>query len=308
MKKLKISRIYTPGLILRYSSYFIIPAVITSILLYIFIPGNMSIESIEDENLKNKLLLSEQTDFNAPPSDNKLYIREHKVSKGETLGVLAKKFGVSVDTICGSNNLTSYDMVSVGTLLKIPSRDGLLYKTEKGTKLSALASKYKISVTKILDENEFKNADFIPLGTVLFIPDAKPQNIVQGFLWPVSNRTITCGFGWRRSPFNWNSVEFHQGLDIRANYESVRATRYGQITYAGWLGAYGNAVIVAHPGGWKSLYAHLSRIGVSQGQYVKQGQYLARSGNTGLSTGAHIHFEIIKNGSPKNPYSLLKRR
>ena len=144
-------------------------------------------------------------------------------------------------------------------------------------------------------------------GTILFIPDAKPQNIIRGFMWPTYSRYITCGFGWRRNPFNWRMKEYHCGMDIKSNYQWVRASKYGKITFTGWMGGYGKAVIIAHPEGWKTLYAHLSRIIVRQGQYVKQGQTIARSGNTGRSTGAHLHFEIIQNGKHKNPYSFLKK-
>jgi murein DD-endopeptidase MepM/ murein hydrolase activator NlpD len=78
------------------------------------------------------------------------------------------------------------------------------------------------------------------------------------------------------------------------------------VTYAGWLGGYGKTVVIAHPGGWKTLYGHLSRIIVREGQYVKQGQSIAKSGNTGRSTGPHLHFEIIKHGSHHNPFVYLK--
>jgi murein DD-endopeptidase MepM/ murein hydrolase activator NlpD len=154
---------------------------------------------------------------------------------------------------------------------------------KEGNNIVNLSNKSKIPVEKILAANNFRNADFIPAGELVFIPDAKPQNIFDGFLWPVSGRRITCGFGWRKNPFNNEYMEFHKGLDIAARYESVRATKYGMVSYAGWMGGYGNVVIIAHPGGWKSLYGHLSRIMVKPGQYVKQGQQVARSGNTGRS-------------------------
>ena len=97
-------------------------------------------------------------------------------------------------------------------------------------------------------------------------------------------------------------------MDIRSNYQPVRSTKYGKVTYSGWFGGYGKAVIVAHPGGWKSLYGHLSKIFVKRGQYVKQGQYVGRSGNTGYSSGPHLHFELIYNGRHVNPYRYLKFR
>ncbi len=262
---------------------------------------------LEDEKLKNDLLLSAKTDYTVPVNNIPLQIRTHKVKENESLASIAKKYGISIDTICGSNNLKSYDYVTPNITLRIPNKDGILYNMKEGNNIVNLSNKYKIPVEKILAANNFRNADFIPAGELVFIPDAKPQNIFDGFLWPVSGRRVTSGFGWRKSPFNSEYKEFHKGLDIAARYESVRATKYGMVSYAGWMGGYGNVVIIAHPGGWKSLYGHLSRIMVKPGQYVKQGQQVARSGNTGRSTGPHLHFELIKQGGHTNPQKYLKR-
>jgi len=263
---------------------------------------------LEDEKIKNELLLSDQTDYSdQKSSDEKLIILTHKVKRGENLSIIAKKYGISIDTICGSNNLRSYDFINEGALLRIPNKDGILYNMKEGNNLVNLANKYKIPADKILAQNNFANPDFIKPGELVFIPDAKPQNIIQGFLWPVSSKRVTSAYGWRRNPFNRAHREFHKGIDIAARYSWVKAARFGRITFAGWMGGYGNAIIIAHPGGYKTLYAHLSRISVRNGQYVKQGQVIAQSGNTGRSTGPHLHFEIIKNGSHKNPRILLAR-
>ncbi len=259
-----------------------------------------------DEEKKDRLIVSKQTDFSAPKEHVELSIRVHKVKKGETLSHIAKDYGISMDTICGNNKLPSYDIISEGTVLKIPNKDGILYSVKQGQNISAISRIYRISVEKILAENNLKNGDFVSPGEDIFIPDAKPLDMVPGFLWPVAARAITCGYGWRRNPFNVNEMDFHPGLDMRANYEWVKATKYGKVTYAGWLGGYGKAVLIAHPNGWKSLYGHLSRIIVNNGQYVKQGQYIGRSGNTGYSTGSHLHFELIKNGKHLNPYGYIK--
>lgn len=270
------------------------------------IQGNIA-QMKEDEKAKNKLLRSAHTDYSKPALTQTLKIRRHTVKRGENLSLIARKYGVSIGTICGSNNLKSYDLIHEGTKLRIPNKDGILYKMRRGSNLIALSKKYKIPVKKILAHNSFANPDFIPVDATVFIPDAKPQNIVPGFLWPTRGHRITSAFGWRSSPFNRSYKQFHRGLDIAARYEMLRATKYGKVTFTGWLGGYGKAVIIAHPNGWKSLYGHLSRIIVRRGQYVKQGQYIARSGNTGRSTGPHLHFELIKNGKNKNPRKYLKR-
>ncbi len=262
----------------------------------------------DDEAIKKNLLQSKQTDYAFPEKSQKLVISEHRVRNGESLQKIAKKYGVSVDTIRGTNNLAADSVLKNGMVLKIPNKDGLLLKMQKGGELVSIARKYKVSLKKIIEENHIRNPDFVASNTVLFIPDAKPLNTFSGFLWPAAGRFITCGYGWRRNPWDPSHTEFHPGLDIRCIFQPVRASKYGQVTYTGWLGGYGKTVIIAHPGGWKTLYAHLSRIMVKSGQYVKQGQSVAISGNTGRSTGAHLHFEIIRNGRNINPYIYFRKK
>ena len=262
----------------------------------------------DDEMIKKNLLQSKQTDYSSPEKSQRLVISEHRVQKGESIQKIAKKYGVSVDTIRGTNNLTADSVLTNGMVLKVPNKDGLLLKMQKGGELVSIARKYKVSLKKIIEENNIRNPDFVASNTVLFIPDAKPLNVFSGFLWPAFGRFITCGYGWRRDPWDPSHSEFHPGLDIRCIFQPVRASKYGQVTYTGWLGGYGKTVVIAHPGGWKTLYAHLSRIMVRSGQYVKQGQSIAVSGNTGRSTGAHLHFEIISNGRNMNPYIYFRKK
>ena len=178
---------------------------------------------------------------------------------------------------------------------------------QKGQNIADIAKKYKTDVDKIFSENCIKNFDFISIGDIIFVPDAKPLNIIPGFLWPAPTKRITSSYGWRRHPIN-KIKHFHQGMDIRCNYKRVRATKYGQVKFTGWMGRYGKTIIIAHPGGWKSLYGHLSKIWVKRGQAVKQGQFIGRSGDTGYSTGPHLHFELIKRGRHQNPLKYLHYR
>lgn len=262
----------------------------------------------DDEMIKKNLLQSKQTDYSSPEKSQKLVITEHRVAARETFQKIAKRYGVSVETIRGTNNLTPESTLRPGMTLKIPNKDGILLKMQKGGELVSIARRYKVSLKKIIDENSIKNPDFVASNTVLFIPDAKPLNIFSGFIWPAGTRFVTCGYGWRRNPWDTRYSEFHPGLDIRSNFQMVKASKYGKVTYTGWLGGYGKAVVIAHPDGYKTLYAHLSRIMVRSGQYVKQGQYIASSGNTGRSTGAHLHFEILRGGRSINPYIFFRKK
>ncbi len=263
--------------------------------------------NLKDENEKNKILLSNKTDFTKPKKNIKLYIQKHRVVKGDSISTIAKKFGVSMGTVYGSNSLHPGKVLRVGVELSIPNKDGILYTMKKGDRLLNVARKYRSSVKKILSQNYLINPDFIPNGKMLFIPDAKTKVLVPGFIWPTGSRRITCRYGWRKNPFNRRRREFHSGLDLKVRYGWIRATKYGKVAYSGWMGGYGKVIVVAHPGGWKSLYAHLSKRIVRKGQYVKQGQLLGKSGNTGRSTGPHLHFEIIKYGKHKNPLYMLRK-
>ncbi len=259
----------------------------------------------EDHVEKNKLLHSSETDYSAPDKNVPLQLQDYVVKKGDTLSGLAKEFGVSIDTICGNSGLTSYDMISVGRKLRIPNKEGIMHTMKKGERLMNVATRYAISIDKIILENPEVHPDFVSSGTNVFIPDAKPQNIMPGWLWPVATKQVTSRYGMRVHPVSGNYI-MHKGLDIRARYQWVRATRYGRVTYTGWLGGYGKVVVIAHPGGYKTLYGHLSKIIVRNGQYVKQGQSIAKSGNTGVSTGPHLHFEVQKNGVNVNPRKFIK--
>lgn len=264
-------------------------------------------QMIGDEDLKIKILYSKRTEYTDPIEiPKKVEIKIHRVVQGETLSKIASRYGISMESICGSNNLYSFDLVPVGLVLKIPSKEGILYRVKNNEHLMSIASRFKVSVDKIIEANELRNSDFIQPNIEIFIPDAKPQNLVRGFIWPtLQKRAVTSGFGWRNHPI-FNVTHFHKGLDIYSNYGWIRAAKYGKVTYAGWLGGYGKTIIVSHPGGWKTLYGHLSKISVRVGQYVKQGQFIGKGGNTGNSTGPHLHFEIIGNGEYRNPRKYLK--
>jgi murein DD-endopeptidase MepM/ murein hydrolase activator NlpD len=117
-----------------------------------------------------------------------------------------------------------------------------------------------------------------------------------GFTMPVANARKTSGFGWRMHPLLGYS-RMHQGTDYGAAYGTpIRAVTDGIVNFAGWHGGHGNMVKLTHNGGLGTGYAHMSRIAVSPGARVVQGQVIGYVGSTGLSTGAHLHFEVYRNG------------
>lgn len=110
---------------------------------------------------------------------------------------------------------------------------------------------------------------------------------------------VTSGVGWRVDPFGSGKMAFHRGIDIAVPVGTpVRATGKGTVVFAGTRRGYGLAVIVQHPDGGRALYGHNSQLRVVQGEQVEPGTVVALSGNTGRSTGPHVHYELIPGGRP----------
>jgi len=125
----------------------------------------------------------------------------------------------------------------------------------------------------------------------------------QGMRMPVNGR-VTSGFGSRFHPI-LGYVRMHAGLDLAARYGSpIVAAADGRVVSAGWSGGYGNLVRIAHNGNIQTMYGHMSRIVAQSGAFVRQGQLIGYVGSTGLSTGPHLHYEVLKNGRPVNPTSV----
>jgi hypothetical protein len=124
---------------------------------------------------------------------------------------------------------------------------------------------------------------------------------------PLRYEEVTSPFGYRVHPIT-GKVQVHSGLDLLANPGTkIRATADGRVAKAGWIGGYGLAVQINHGMGLATIYGHTSQVLVSRGQYVKKGQIIALSGNTGLSEGPHVHYELRKWGIPVDPSPYMNR-
>jgi murein DD-endopeptidase MepM/ murein hydrolase activator NlpD len=124
-----------------------------------------------------------------------------------------------------------------------------------------------------------------------------------GFRMPVAGR-ITSGFGERYHPI-LGYERFHAGVDLGAAAGTpIVAAADGRVVSAGWAGGYGRAVSIAHSGGIETRYGHMSRIAAFAGEQVHRGEVIGYVGSSGLSTGPHLHFEVMKNGRPVNPLSV----
>ncbi|HWQ30926.1 MAG TPA: peptidoglycan DD-metalloendopeptidase family protein [Negativicutes bacterium] len=139
------------------------------------------------------------------------------------------------------------------------------------------------------------NASMAPIQKQLAYLMAKPSIV------PVT-ASITAGFGYRKNPFTSRGSEFHSGMDFAASYgQNVAATGDGIVIFAGWNSGYGKMVIISHGYGLSTIYGHNSKLLVKQGDKVKKGQTISKVGNTGRSTGTHLHYEVRLNGKSVNP-------
>lgn len=252
-----------------------------------------------------------QTTVSDKPRDQ---VMIYKVQKGDTLSVLAEKFGVSMQTIKWANNLKDDDL-TVGDELKVPPVTGIVHKVKAGDTVYSLAKYYKTDTQKIVNFpfNDFTDLETFALniGQNLIIPDGvMPEAKAIVYSTPV----MTGGGG--NGQFAWPvgglitqyPVWYHNALDVAdPSAPGIAAAGGGIVSVPAFMRyGYGNYIIIDHGNGLSTLYAHLSEIYVSSGQSVGRGQIIGRMGSTGRSTGTHLHFEVRQNGIIVNPLPFLK--
>lgn len=180
----------------------------------------------------------------------------------------------------------------------IASRERLLTQLEKDKKT------YESALNR-LEEDSKKIEKLIKELLAKEMAGYKGSAVMK---WPVPSSTrVTSDYGWRVHPV-LRSRRFHTGIDVGAQSgRAITAATHGTVIYTGWLGSYGQSVIISHGGGIQTLYAHMSSISVKEGQEVREGQTIGAVGMTGLATGPHLHFEVRRNGSHIDPWDWLKR-
>lgn len=231
-------------------------------------------------------------------------VKEYRIKKGDNLWEIANGYGIDIDTLIGANDISNMNRIQVGDVLVILPVKGILYKINPGENLWTITRDFAVSLDKVIEANGISNPDLVKPGRVVLLPGATPEfgyqeRLSQHFIKPVDAR-ISSYFGMR-----WGRM--HEGIDFAVNTGTrITAARSGKIIYSGWASGYGNTVIIEHERGVRSLYAHNSKLLVNSGQRVERGQPIALSGNTGNSTGPHLHFEIQINGQPVNPLNYIK--
>jgi murein DD-endopeptidase MepM/ murein hydrolase activator NlpD len=267
---------------------------------------------------------------------------KYTVKDGDTISSISQEFNISINTILWANNLTAYSLIRPGDTLDILPVSGVYYTVQSGDTVGGIASQFGVEQDKIFKYNTIRNSGLM-IGQKLLIPGGKQlatapannnniasspsqsssnsqstsgdysgisiiKNIIKpsyspevsqsGYhmIWPTLGHTITQYYSWR-----------HTAIDIANRIGTpLFASDSGTVIFAGWSTGYGYNVVINHGGGRETRYAHSSKLLVTVGEHVKQGQTIALMGSTGWSTGPHVHFEVMINGVKYNPLNYVK--
>ncbi|MFA7577050.1 MAG: peptidoglycan DD-metalloendopeptidase family protein [Candidatus Muiribacteriota bacterium] len=228
----------------------------------------------------------------------------HNVKRGENLTAIAKLYDISISDLKALNELRN-DMIFEGQKLKISKLDGVDYEVQRGDSLWVIAKKYDTTIKSLMEVNEIDNYEIRAGEKIKVFPGekwflARKRENSKMFIWPLDNQ-ITSPYGNRVHPVYGRQL-FHAGVDIRgAIGEQIKAAGDGKVIHASENGGYGLLVTIQHERGYETRYAHCSKILVKVGDTVKRGQVIARVGNTGVSTGPHLHFEVRRFGKTEDP-------
>ena len=258
--------------------------------------------------LNNKLKIGDAITF---PSIDGLY---YKLEKNDTLAKIAKKYGISVVDIVDYNNINPKKL-KAGSTIFLKGVTLQKYKDVEGRLIAAQQAKEDKKKNKNKEkEKEKEKPENPPKGTKGSPPPPPPEDNDDGgrsaaysgagFAYPVRYAGVSSPFGNRYHPVLKRYI-LHTGVDLVAKYVPLRAAKAGVVTFAGNMSGYGKIIIIRHDNGYETRYAHLSVISTNVGEHVNQGDLIGKTGNSGRTTGAHLHFEIRQNGVPKNPMKYL---
>ncbi len=263
----------------------------------------------------------------------------YKVQSGDTLSEISLTVGIPMDTIVEMNpdklddvnstlqindeliitvpepelsviwtNREHYDETYEAEIIYIPRDD---WFTNQMVTLQEPSAGYREVIADITYDNDTEISREVVKEEVIM--EAVPKIVERGtkippsYIKPLSGGRLSSQFGRRKAPTKGAST-YHKGVDWATPIGTpIYASSGGVVAKAGWGSGYGYVVYINHPDGRQTRYAHLSKVLVSVGQHVSQGDRIALSGNTGVSSGPHVHFEILINGVQKNPLDYINK-
>jgi murein DD-endopeptidase MepM/ murein hydrolase activator NlpD len=271
----------------------------------------------ESETATAGSLVRAAVPFTLIPDRPRIEIITYTVEAGDTLYGISEKFNISAETLMWANGLEQNpDLLRLGQELAVLPVNGVYHTVQSGDTVDSVAKKYKAKPEDVLNfplNNLTPRNQSLAVGQKIVVPGgskpyvarqvqvysgAAPAGAGRGsgrLVWPASG-SISQGFR-----------AYHRAIDI-ASYvgNPVRAADSGYVAVAGWSNlGYGYYIVLDHGNGTQTLYAHLSRFLVNAGDSVGQGTVIGHVGSTGNSTGAHLHFEVIRGGVQQNPFNYL---
>lgn len=244
-------------------------------------------------------------------SNNQISV--YTVRSGDTLAEIAEMFDVTVNTILWANDMTKGSSLKVGQSLVILPISGVMHTVAKGDTLNTIAKKYKGDIDEIASFNDLKVSDKLAIGDKIMIPDGDASSAIRPATSGAGTSKLIPGSsgpsyeGYYMKPFigghKTQGIHGYNGVDYGMPVGTpLYASAAGTVIIAknsGYNGGYGDYVVIQHGNGTQTVYGHMSSVSVAPGQKLVQGQLIGYSGNTGKSTGPHLHFEIR---GAKNPF------
>jgi LysM repeat protein len=251
---------------------------------------------------------SQEEGFYFEPTSDQISV--YIVHEGDTIEDIAKMFNVSANTIRWANNLGSKTPLKKDQQLVILPISGVKYTVKKGDTIKGIAKSFKGDEDEIIAFNDLEINNELTIGSEIIIPNGemvevvapKPKNNTS--VGNLASRASSAGYLLRPliGGVRTQGLHGHNGIDFAAPLNTpIIAAASGQVIVAksgGWNGGYGSYVVIKHPNGTQTLYAHLNSVSVSQGRSVNKGDVIGRMGTTGKSTGVHLHFEVRGGANP----------
>lgn len=304
----------------------------SSIIPQITVPKSSFASSIDNDiryMIDDDLMLLEDGFVNKPEIRTEIGDRsdvggiiEYKVKDGDSLSAIASKFGITQKTIVHNNPSINTKKLIKNTIIKIPVVNGIIHNVKKNETVDTIAKKYGIKVDRIIIQNGIADNKLIFENQKLIIPDVYEEIAVKNY----KERTEVSSSGTIKEtnisrnnnkggvllkPCKGSYTQYyhygHYAVDIATpGGAPIYAATDGTVVKSsyGWNGGYGNVIVIDHGGGMKTLYGHNKEIYVKVGDKVRRGDPISYMGNSGRvfgKTGIHLHFEVIVNGTKKNP-------